>query len=159
MDTSKEEKEYNTLYDELHDKCNPEKFMEPYEKEKVDVANEIYAELVSRQGCSDENIVDLRNKAIRELGIRISTHKLFAYLDKYLNPKVYMGKEPYDKERVSQANGYYSRMQTAKNDIIALEQIQQDAHEFIEKKIEEDKVLQTRLKQWEESRKKRTRTN
>ena len=153
MDTSKEEKEYNTLYDELHDKCNPEKFMEPYEKEKVDVANEIYAELVSRQGCSDENIVDLRNKAIRELGIRISTHKLFAYLDKYLNPKVYMGKEPYDKERVSQANGYYSRMQTAKNDIIALEQIQQDAHEFIEKKIEEDKVLQTRLKQWEESRK------
>lgn len=57
------EKEYNTLYDELRDKCNPERFMEPYEKEKVELAIEIFSELdKDRQyRYNDKHFIPLRN--------------------------------------------------------------------------------------------------
>lgn len=126
------EKEY-TLYDELRDKCNPERFMEPYEKEKVELAIEIFSELDKdkQYRYNDEHFISLRNRAISELGIHISTQKLYDFLDKYLNPKVYSDIHPYDKDRVNKANEFYSRMQEVKDDIIALEQIQKDANSFI----------------------------
>lgn len=75
-----------------------------------------------------------------ELGIHISTQKLYDYLDKYLNPKVYSDIQPYDKERVNKANEFYSRMQEVKDDIIALEQIYNDANGFIQDSTWKDKL-------------------
>ena len=136
------EKEYNTLYDELRDKCNPERFMEPYEKEKVELAIEIFSELDKdkQYRYNDKHFIPLRNRAMSELGIHISTQKLYDYLDKYLNPKVYSDIQPYNKERVNKANEFYSRMQEVKDDIIALEQIYNDANGFIQDSTWKDKL-------------------
>ena len=74
-----EEKEYEFLYDELLDKCNPSKFkIESVGLEKFNVANEIYAQLKSGGSDVPEGIlITLRNRAMDELGVYISTKKKF----------------------------------------------------------------------------------
>lgn len=133
------EKEYDTLYDELSDKCRPDRFIGDSSDNKTFLlANQLYAELKSKQGCSDNELIEFRDRAMALLGISISTKKLYEWLERYLNPKLYTVMEPYDAERVAQAGEYYIRMRECKDDIHALEKIRSDASSFIAKKVAEE---------------------
>lgn len=127
---------YDTLYDELIDKCSPNNFLEEaqFNSERFNKANQIYAELLSKKQASDNNLIDLRDKAIDELGIHFSTKKKYDYLMQFLDPKLYI--EPsnlYDAERVAEASKYYTILVQNKTDIKALEQLESLASNFIAK--------------------------
>ena len=116
---------YDSLYEELLDKCNPKNFMEPYDKKKVDAANLIYKALLESKpsyGCySNQEIRNIKDQAVRELGISIS-NSLYRKLINYCDPKRFM--EPYDFEAVQVANEFYSLVEKSKDDIVELEELQ-----------------------------------
>lgn len=116
---------YESLYMELLDKCNPRNFIEPYDKKKVDAANLIYKALLESKpsyGCySNQEIRNIKDQAVRELGISISD-SLYRKLINYCDPKRFM--EPYDFEAVQVANEFYSLVEKSKDDIVELEELQ-----------------------------------
>ena len=141
---------YESLYMELLDKCNPKNFMEPYDKKKVDAANLIYKALLESKpsyGCySNQEIRNIKDQAVRELGISIS-NSLYRKLINYCDPKRFM--EPYDFEAVQVANEFYSLVEKSKDDIVELEELQhkilrneviksyrEKAHDNVKKNVE-----------------------
>lgn len=122
------EEEYKNLYDELTSKCHPKNFMEPYDHQKVKVANEIYSDLIN----SAEDLTklrEIRDKAAKELGIQFSSKELYEKLLDMTNPQKFM--DNYDAEKVSVANDFYQRVKDNANNVKELEAIQDE----IEKKL------------------------
>lgn len=117
---------YESLYAELTSKCYPQNFMEPYDHQKVKIANEIYAEILK----SAENLTklkELRIRAIKELNIQFSTEELYKKLLDLTNPQKFMEfMREYDAEKVSLANDFYQRVKDNANDVIELEAIQDE---------------------------------
>ena len=124
---------YESLYMELLDKCNPKNFMEPYDKKKVDAANLIYKALLESKpsyGCySNQEIRNIKDQAVRELGISIS-NSLYRKLINYCDPKRFM--EPYDFEAVQVANEFYALIEKNKDDIVELEGLR---HEILQNEV------------------------
>lgn len=119
-----EEREYDSLYEELVDKCNPGKF-KTAGIEIFNTANEIYSGLQQLTDTSDSaDLKELRNRAIDKLGIKISAKKVFNRLQTYLDPENYTGRTPYDKDLVSNAGNLYTQLLNNKDDIRALEAIE-----------------------------------
>jgi hypothetical protein len=112
---------YNSLYDELKEKCNPANYMNPYNAEKVEISNQIYSQLDINQRNISE-LIQLRNYAIKKLGLSFSAEELFQKLSDIFNPTNYIG-EKYDADKLHIANQVYSEIQRKTNDIIALEAI------------------------------------
>lgn len=143
------EKEYDSLFDELLEKCNPSRFdIESFGLSKFNIANEIYSQLLdckaisktmNKQEVSEDALKVLRNRAINELGIHISTTKKFNELKDFLDPKQYIDRQPYDKELVATAGDLYNQLLNNKNDIRALEELENnpqtaiviDEHDFM----------------------------
>lgn len=112
---------YNTLYDELKEKCNPALFMDPYDAKKVDISNSIYSQLMG----NDHNLsvlIPLRNQAIEKLGIAFSSQELYDKLLDIYNPHKYVG-DNYSPEKLYAANKIYAQIQSKRDDIVGLEQI------------------------------------
>lgn len=116
---------YESLYEELHEKCNPERFVEPYDKEKVDIANNIFSQLLRHP--SDISLQKgLRSRAIRELGVTFCTEELYNQLVVVCHPRNYTG-EHYDADSLEEANSIYNEILNHADDIEALESLQHKA--------------------------------
>lgn len=126
-----EEREYFSLYDELEEKCHPDRYLKPFNQKRFDLANELYAELQRRGRRDDNSLIDIREKAIADLGIHISTRRLYEYLLEYCDPKIYTSMQPYDKDRVQEAGRLFAKIQAAKDDIHELEEVRREAEPFI----------------------------
>lgn len=149
-----DDKVYISLLEELEEKCNPELFLNAgYDRKRFEVVNSIYGELKQRGVAKDEELTDLRNRAIDELGIHFSTKKKYDYLLKYFDPKIYIAMQPYDAARVAQAEQYYNRLNEDRRDIRALEQLEQEAQAFIARKLEEAERRELEEKKEAERRK------
>lgn len=114
-----EDKVYDSLYEELKEKCSPSNYMSPYDREKVDIANALYGELMNIGMYETEKLTNLRRGATAKLNISFSTAKLYRELKDYCNPSSYMN--PYDAEAVKQANNYYALIEEKKDSIEDLE--------------------------------------
>ena len=125
------EREYFSLYDELEEKCHPDRYLNPFNLERFALANELYSELQKRSRRDDNSLIDIREKAIDGLGIHISTRRLYEYLLKYCDPKIYTSMQPYDKARVQEAGRLFAKIQAAKDDIHELEEVWREAETFI----------------------------
>ena len=139
------EKEYDSLYDELLDKCNPSRFkIESVGLDRFNIANEIYTQLKSGGSNIPEAVlIALRNQAMRELQIHISTKKKFSYLKSFFDPEIYINRTPYDGQRVSEAGTWYDLLLKKADDIQALEKLELDADEFIqeEKRFQQNTIV------------------
>ena len=113
---------YHNLYDELKSKCNPINFMTPYNAEQVNIANEIFSKLNNTQKDDIRNLILLRNKAIKGLGITYTNPKLYETLCNVYNPKNFMG-ENYDANKLNAANKLFAEIEKYQNDILSLESI------------------------------------
>lgn len=113
---------YHNLYDELKSKCNPINFMTPYNAEQVNIANEIFSKLNNTQKDDIPNLILLRNKAIKGLGITYTNPKLYETLCNVYNPKNFMG-ENYDANKLNAANKLFAEIEKYQNDILSLESI------------------------------------
>lgn len=114
-------KAYKSLYEELKDKCNPQKFVSPYNKEKVDMANRLYKRLLDTSESSTAALKEIRDQAMQQLGVQISTKELYQKLLKHCNPENFMN--PYDFEAVQSANEYYALVEEYRNDVGELERL------------------------------------
>lgn len=139
---------FDSLFEELKVKCNPTKFMEPYDKIKIDIANDIYSQVLK----SSENfdvLRQLRLRAIRELGIKFSTAKLYENLIEICHPKNFSG-DNYDAEKLTEANRLFADIKEYADDVENLERIEHEASSLIQiwkqRKEEAKKKQEERLK-------------
>ena len=99
---------YVSLYDELKEKCDPVCFFKPYDKVKVDIANDIYDGILK----NEENIEELKHlrlRAINELGVKFSTAKLYADLVDICNPDNF-SRINYDNAKLGLANKLFDQI-------------------------------------------------
>lgn len=136
----REDKIYNSLKEELLDKCHPQNFMKPFIRERFDCANTIYGKIRNIVDEQDPRLVELRNEAINQLGIYISTKEIYDYLLEYCDPIIYT--DPYNGEYVEMAGGYYDRILKNANNIIELEKIKLEAQPLINIRVEQIKIAQ-----------------
>jgi len=151
-----EEKEYDSLYEELIEKCKPSNFLS--DQNKFNTANDIYSQLLKISDREEKRVLEMRNVAIKELGVRITinTKELYEYLEEVLDPRTYERLKPYDAERVRQAGEFYFRLQSLnKRNILELELLKIDAQSFIDRREAEWQEVQRRKqrKQEEQQRK------
>lgn len=125
------DKYYNSLFDELREKCNPSNFLASFDKDKMLIANELFNKILNTTCQKDSDLIDLRNEASEKLGIHFSTRRKVEELLKYLNPKLYTDRRPYDKNLVEQSIYFYDKIIQNQNDIIRLEDIEKEAADFI----------------------------
>lgn len=84
--------------------CNPMNFMENYNKENVEIANQIYSKLMD----SNFNVDEIAAEAEKRLGIQLVDAFQIEDLKDKLHPKNFMN--PYDAQKISLANELYSRI-------------------------------------------------
>ena len=65
-----------------------------------------------------------------ELGVRISTKKKFDELKLFLDPRTYYNRQPYNGDLVAKAGALYYQLLNNKDDIRALEQLEQESVSF-----------------------------
>lgn len=116
---------YNSLYEELLEKCNPACFLEQYNKRKVELANIIYLQVLENKN-NYEILKSLRSKATKELDIKFATIDLYNLLINACNPQNYTGKN-YNFKKLEQANELYDQILKYADDIEALERIYVEA--------------------------------
>ena len=134
-------KTYNSLFEELCDKCFPERYMEPYNAKLVSAATKLYNEVLkSEENTELQN--ELRHRAYKELGVKFDGSKLYQFLMDYLNPRLYL--EPFCPDKLEVANNYYPEIEANKDDYIQLENIQSDVQWFIDKLKEEREIERKR---------------
>lgn len=134
--TYEDEKEYDSLYDELMDKCNPKNFdIKTFGYEKFNEANLIYSQIRNLKSAPETDLITLRNFAMEKLEIHISTKRKYSELEEYLNPDQYVDREDYDAELVSIVGKIYEELLTARYDIRLLEKIEE--REIVKKLKEE----------------------
>ena len=114
---------YDSLYEELLDKCNPKNFMEPYDKKKVDAAILIYNDLSRIDKTNEKHIRVIRDRATLELGIKVSTDRLYNELIDYCNPQNFLTAVPFQADLLQAANHFYAEVRANKNDIHELERL------------------------------------
>lgn len=97
------------LWSILERKCNPSRFLSPYNKELVDKANSIYACLLNTKKEDITSLKGIRRKIESELGVTFVDMMEVEKLKALANPSNYM--KPYNPNRVSLANALYSKLQ------------------------------------------------
>ena len=104
--TDKRRELKNSKLYKLKKKSNPANFMNPYQKDKVDKANEIYSLLMKVSPDDSKTLESLELRIENELNIsRIDKNELQSLLEK-CNPQNYMN--PYNPEKVSLSNELYA---------------------------------------------------
>lgn len=93
-----------TLQNRLLRKCSPTAFMENYDKQKIDAANELYKEISNAE--NEAELLVLAEKAQQQLSISLIDLSELEDLKKVCNPSNYMN--PYNAEKVAMANELYS---------------------------------------------------
>ena len=125
-----QERHYKNLYEEMLDKCRPSNFTAPevFESAKVQYAIEIYELLKSNKSkydVSDEKIPDelkkLRKDAMEQLGIHISTRRIFDAHFSVVNPALYDDRHDYNPQALILASKLYSILLEIQNDWEQLE--------------------------------------
>jgi len=108
IDKKRSKIESETLCDKLKRLCNPANFLKNYDKEKVDVANEIYQKLLQTNHDDTETLNEVQKIAVEKLKISLIDTSLLNAWKKKVNPKNFM--KNYDAEKVTLANDLYSRL-------------------------------------------------
>ena len=116
-------KTYSSLYAELWDKCNPKNFMVPYDQARVDKAILIYGDLQKVDRNDDNRLREIRDRAMRDLGITISTDRLYKELISYCDPQYLLKDDNFQTEVLRIANQFYAQVLANKHDIHALEKL------------------------------------
>ena len=114
----------------LERKCNPQNYMSPYNKEMVDKANSIYADLQETDKSDEISLKEIRRRIESELQISFIDKDEIESLKFIANPSNYM--QPYNAEKVSLANELYAKLQ---DEIIHIDEL-----ESIKEQIEKLKL-------------------
>ena len=104
---------FSSHKDELLECCSPARFMDPYNHDKVELANRITIKINAAT-----NFDELKNVAVEimALGVQPSSGQLYKHLCSICNPTNYIGKD----NEFSIANDIYSHVLKSQDDIMKL---------------------------------------
>lgn len=108
IEVKQSKRKNESLLDKLKRLCNPASFLKDYDKEKIDIANNIYQKLLTLQSDDNEALLEIQKEAVNKLGISLINKEMLHVLKNKVNPKNYM--KPYDAEKVTLANNLYARL-------------------------------------------------
>ena len=111
-----------SLKEKLSRISNPQNYLKPYQEQKVNVANDIYARL---QNIAPDDMISLktiRKEISDKLGVNFIDTDLLRELQRMCNPKNFIN--PYDEEKVKIANLLYGKLQNNNLTVDELEDIQ-----------------------------------
>ena len=111
---------YRLLHKELFEACHPCNFMQPYDHDKVMIANDLFSKLQD-DNMTVEVFLEIRRQAEKQLGVQLSAKHLFSLLKEVCNPRKYMS--PYDKDRIEKANDLYCDVLNNEHNLAELERI------------------------------------
>lgn len=129
---------FDTLYDELICRCDPDLFLKPYDKRKIDIANDIYAQTLQNKE-NEDLLKKLRHRAIKELDVKFSTAVLYDSLIEICNPKNYTGSN-YNNKLLGLANELYNLINENADDIEVLENIQKETGKLSDEMQRREKI-------------------
>lgn len=109
------------LYSFLQEVCEPSRYMNPYNAEKIRTANNIYGRLDTLKG-NLSNLIIARKNVKEVLNVEVTSTWLYDQLSAQYNPYQYTG-ENYNLQKLEFANNVFEKIQKAKNDATALEDI------------------------------------
>lgn len=112
------------LKDKLLRISNPQNYLKPYQEQKVNAANDIYARL---QNITPEDIIllkEIRKEISEKLGVSFIDIDLLSKMQKMCNPKNFMN--PYDEEKIRIANLLYGKLHNNNITIDEIEDIQKE---------------------------------
>ena len=112
----------------LERKCNPQKYMSSYNKEMVDKANSIYAELQKTDKSDEISLKEIRRRIESELQISFIDKDEIESLKYIANPLNYM--QPYNAEKVALANELYAKLQDETIHIDELDSIKEQVEKL-----------------------------
>lgn len=112
----------------LERKCNPQKYMSPYNKEMVDKANSIYDELLKTDKSDEISLKEIRRRVESELHISFIDKDEIESLKYVANPSNYM--QPYNAEKVALANKLYAKLQDETIHIDELDSIKEQVEKL-----------------------------
>ena len=113
-----------SLKDKLLRISNPQNYLSPYQEQKVNAANGIYARL---QNISIDDIISLkeiRKEISDKLEVSFIDSDLLKELQRKCNPKNFIN--PYDEEKIRIANLLYGKLVNDNLTIDELEDIQKE---------------------------------
>ena len=108
--------------------CNPNRFMKPYNKEKVEKANSIYKELMNINENDTDKLKNIRRRALQDLDINLLDKNKVENLKEKSNPKNFM--KPYQPNKIEKANELYDKLSLGNLDIDDIEEIEQQIKEL-----------------------------
>ncbi len=153
---------FESLYDEVINRCDPANFLNPYNQEKVRISNELYSKSKALENKNDEKVLkEIRKRAIKELGIKFSTIELYEKLEKICDVHNYTGGN-YNQDYVNLANTLYGQIKEYADDIEKLEEIDTQTRDLVaelqrrkDEELEKQKWLEKEKKLREEIKAKR----
>ena len=153
-------KTYPNLYEELLDKCDPKNFMEPYDQAKVEKSIRVYGDLQKADKKDTNRLREIRDRAMQDLGITVSTDRLYKELIGYCDSRNFRKDGDFPTEVLLVANQFYAQVLANKHDIHALEKLASQMHAdatlsrfYEEKKAREEKKIREIQKQDEKEAK------
>ena len=111
-----------SLKEKLIRLCNPKNYLKPYNKEKIEKANILYAQLISTDTQDEDTLKQIRKQAMSDLGVEFIDKEKIAELTKQCNPQNFMN--PYDAEKVKISNELFYRISSDNLDIDEFEEIE-----------------------------------
>lgn len=106
---------------ELLSKCDPSQFMNPYNHDKIAIANDCILKIEAASSLSELKLI---RSIVSQLGIHVDPSQIYKYLLQICNPTNFTGKI----EEFQLANNLYQRIINSEMDYEVLEEILDDAH-------------------------------
>lgn len=100
--------ETESLYQILLRTCHPSNFIKNYDKEKLDLANELYSRLNITDSNDLNSLYNIEKIVLTKLGVKTIDAKLIKKLQKDVAPKQFIS--PYNPEKLELANDLYNRL-------------------------------------------------
>ena len=117
------------IYKDLKVKCNPAKFMKPYNKERVEVANTLSQLLMQTSPNDEEAVAGIVDTAQSKLGINIVEKKYVRQLKKIIYPKRFL--KPYNEKRFALANELYTALANGDVSYAIIKEVDKKAVELL----------------------------
>ena len=134
-------------YRDLVNHISPANYMEPYIIDKVEIANNLYAELQKVKRDNISELVKIRRKSEELLGINYDPDIFYLWLLKRYSPKNYLN--PYNEAKFRNAHRICSLLTVAKDNYAVMEDI------WVSETEREDREERERLRlKWEQKQKK-----
>lgn len=117
-----------TLKQSILTRCNPKNFMKPFDKDKIELANKLYAQTLNTPETDTDTLRNIRIEAEDGLSVSFVDERNIASLKSFCNPQKYM--KHYDPQKVSLAIELYSILSSDKINVDTFDEVKKRSEDL-----------------------------